>query len=406
MKLKSTRAACLLLALCMCLTLLPMQVRAATALPDDLYLAQNTSGTCTLSSAAMMLRARMYLSGNSDWRQITESAIRSTAWASGAGLRWSFTYTINGSSMSVKHTAVSGGISASDLKDLLDLHPEGIVLYCGNLPHAVFLTDYDNDTFYCADPAGYCSGSRIPLTSSYLGKMYGSQTTILNSVTAYWYISSYSIADETPSQELPNGAIDCIDVTAQEITVYGWAFDTDDVSRSVKIQVYLGNTFIGEAVADVSREDVDAFYGAGEYHGYEFSCAIPSGCTGEQTVTIYALDTETDALVSLGSAEVEIPTEDSEDPVTETPEGSESPGVPEDSDSTVIAPGSLGDVNGDGEINIFDANLIVAYYNETIDLTEAQLLAADVNGNGEIDIFDANLIVAYYNDTIETFPKA
>ena len=64
----------------------------------------------------------------------------------------------------------------------------------------------------------------------------------------------------------------------------------------------------------------------------------------------------------------------------------------------------LGYVNVYGEVNIFDANLIVAYYNETIDLTEAQLLAADVNGNGEIDIFDANLIVAFYNETIDTFP--
>ena len=64
----------------------------------------------------------------------------------------------------------------------------------------------------------------------------------------------------------------------------------------------------------------------------------------------------------------------------------------------------LGDVNGDGEIDIFDANLIVGYYNGTAELTEEQLRAADVNGDGEIDIFDANLVVSFYNGTIDKFP--
>ena len=64
----------------------------------------------------------------------------------------------------------------------------------------------------------------------------------------------------------------------------------------------------------------------------------------------------------------------------------------------------LGDLNGDGEVDIFDANLVVAYYNGTATLNDDQLTAADVNGDGEVDIFDANLIVSYYNGTIAAFP--
>ena len=64
----------------------------------------------------------------------------------------------------------------------------------------------------------------------------------------------------------------------------------------------------------------------------------------------------------------------------------------------------LGDVNNDGEVDIFDANLVVAYYNGTAELTAEQLLAADVNGDGDGDIFDANLIVSYFNGTITVFP--
>ena len=411
MKFAHTRALCLFVALCMCLTMIPVKAQAASALPDEIYLVQESSGTCTLTAAAMMLRARMYLSGNSDWSKIDQSAIRSVAWINGTGLRWSFTYTLGGSSISVKHAAVSGGISSDDLKALLDEHPEGISLYCGGLPHAVFLTDYDGDTFYCADPAGYWGGKRIPLAESYNGVSYGgSQATVLSKVTAYWYVSSYSISAPDPTPELPYGAIDLIDVTTRTLTAYGWAFDTDDVSRALEIQVYLGDALIGEGIADIPREDVDMFYGAGEDHGFEISCPLPEGCTGIQTVTVCTLDEETDTVVTLGTAEIEIPVEPDdpqEDPDNggdentggDTPENGDDTG-----DDTNTGTPSLGDVNGDGNINILDANLAAAYYNEVIDLTEEQLLAADVNGDGNVNILDANLIAAYYNEVIDAFP--
>ena len=65
---------------------------------------------------------------------------------------------------------------------------------------------------------------------------------------------------------------------------------------------------------------------------------------------------------------------------------------------------TLGDVNGDGEIDLLDANTLILYYNEITDLTEEQLLAADVNGDEEIDILDAKLIISFYNELIDIFP--
>lgn len=164
----------------------------ATSLPNSLFLQQTTSGMCTLSSTAMMLRARMYLSGNSDWDAITESAIRSDAWYEGVGLRYNFTYTRDGNSMTVSHNTISG-ISVSGLKSLLNSHPEGIVLHCYDIPHAVLVTDYQGDTFYCADPAPTYSKTRRTLASSYSGQMLGSQSAVLGAADAYWYVSSYSI---------------------------------------------------------------------------------------------------------------------------------------------------------------------------------------------------------------------
>lgn len=154
-------------------------------LPSNIYLKQEGKSTCTLSSSAMMLRARKYLSGKS-YSSITESSIKSTAWKNGEGLKHNWSY----SGISVSHKSVSG-ISASSLKSLLKSHPEGIVLYCGKYPHAVFLTDYSGNTFYCADPYGSYSKKRIKLSSSLLGNKYGGQDKILSNVTAYWYVSKY-----------------------------------------------------------------------------------------------------------------------------------------------------------------------------------------------------------------------
>ena len=157
------RILCLILTMCMILGITPLsakEVKAATSLPDEIYLTQNVSGTCTLCSAAMMLRARTYLSNNSSWNSITENGIRSTAWMEGVGLIWDWTYKINNCSIRVSHASVSG-ISVNSLKNILDCHPEGIVLHVGSLPHAVFLTDYDGDTFYCADTVSGYSQERI-----------------------------------------------------------------------------------------------------------------------------------------------------------------------------------------------------------------------------------------------------
>ena len=125
---KGKRLLCTLLALVIVLGLIPLgsiSAKAATALPDSVYLTQVGSSTCTLSATAMMLRARMYLSGNDLWRTISEQSIRSTAWVEGVGLKWSFTYTVQDSSMKVANASVSG-ISVSQLKSLLD---KGIITF-------------------------------------------------------------------------------------------------------------------------------------------------------------------------------------------------------------------------------------------------------------------------------------
>lgn len=59
---------------------------------------------------------------------------------------------------------------------------------------------------------------------------------------------------------------------------------------------------------------------------------------------------------------------------------------------------TVGDINGDGEVDIIDAGIVVQYANGiNTNLSEKQLQAADVNGDGEVDIIDAGMIVQYAN---------
>lgn len=214
MKKLSMRFIACIIAVCI-LIAVPAAAGAVSAFPDSLYLTQNTSGTCTLCSATMMIRARMYLSNNNNWSKVTENDVRNYGWLSGVGLYWSWTYKYNDSSISVGRKAVSNGITADELKAILDDHPEGIVLYVASVPHAVFLTDYEGDTFYCADPSSYYSGRRMPLADSYTASRIGDQAEVLERVSSYWYVSSYSIPVHIEEDEDPE-MCSCSDSIAGE----------------------------------------------------------------------------------------------------------------------------------------------------------------------------------------------
>jgi hypothetical protein len=64
-----------------------------------------------------------------------------------------------------------------------------------------------------------------------------------------------------------------------------------------------------------------------------------------------------------------------------------------------------GDLDGDGEINIFDAQSIIRYILGAKELTPSQIAAADVDGNGFIDVFDAVLIQQYDLGRITAFAE-
>ena len=167
----------LALSLAFLLTCLPAALAVDLNVDAGFYFKQSRGGTCTLASAAMMLRRRAYFDGLSDWTNVTENSVRSTAWAN--GLAHSFTY----KEMQVGYATLPSGLQSKTavLISLLEQHPEGIVLYDRTQPHAVLLTDYTNGIFYCSDPAGNIGYGRIPITSSSVS---------IARASCYWYVTA------------------------------------------------------------------------------------------------------------------------------------------------------------------------------------------------------------------------
>ena len=171
------KLAALALSLVLLLTCLPGALAVDLNVDAGFYFKQSRGGTCTLASAAMMLRRRAYLDGLIDWVDVTENSVKSSAWS--GGLSHSFNY----KAMQVGYATLPSGNAEKTqvLVDLLAQHPEGVVLYDRRQPHAVLLTDYTDGVFYCSDPAGSVSSGRVPISAASIS---------IGSSSCYWYITS------------------------------------------------------------------------------------------------------------------------------------------------------------------------------------------------------------------------
>lgn len=180
---------------------LPSAITASAVTYSDLnaenvFLKQQTSITCTLASAAMLMRRTAICSEFDDWENITETNIREIAWIEGTGLRWNYTsYNIT-----IGHGYFSAEVDNKDeLLKLLEQNPQGVVIYNGGMngqSHAVLLCDYNKkyDTFYVSDPAQNAPSGRIPLIeSTIVGETQDEQ---IENLTAYWYAVSPSVSVE------------------------------------------------------------------------------------------------------------------------------------------------------------------------------------------------------------------
>ena len=162
---------------------------------DGVFLKQEQRGTCTLAATSMMLRRTAMLNGDENWAQITESSCREAFWLSGRGLPYNFSY----GDITVSHDTLPGGQANTQvLIDLLEEHPEGIMLHAACVPHGILLTSYEDGQFYCADPSEYAGEGIIPIEEAW-------GTRVENS-NAYWYVTS-EVAEPEAEPLLPEATV-------------------------------------------------------------------------------------------------------------------------------------------------------------------------------------------------------
>lgn len=71
----------------------------------------------------------------------------------------------------------------------------------------------------------------------------------------------------------------------------------------------------------------------------------------------------------------------------------------------IIVNGQLGDVNGDGFINVTDSILVLSYVVGNVELSENELDRAEVSGDGAVNNTDSTLIMRYITGLIDEFPR-
>ena len=176
--------------LCAAMTLAPWAVRAEGVYygshpADDVYIMQTRAHTCTLVAATMMLRNYSCQRGT-PYEMVTDTGVGHYAWTKQWGLSQNFTIG------QVQVTCNADIRNAIDKKayliNVLQFHPEGVVIYDTGAPHAIYLFGYDadTDTFYCADTTHRNGGHAIPLEESIIrGK---TQQDKVNTIDKIWYV--------------------------------------------------------------------------------------------------------------------------------------------------------------------------------------------------------------------------
>lgn len=110
----------------------------------------------------------------------------------------------------------------------------------------------------------------------------------------YGGISFVKAYKNVTTDNIPQGSFDGVAGGEGTVTVSGWAFDRDDLSKALSIHVYVGGAAGTGAPcypikADKERKDVEKDYpGVGNYHGFSETLSVNQ--TGTQEIYVYAIN--------------------------------------------------------------------------------------------------------------------
>ncbi|MBR2549740.1 MAG: immunoglobulin domain-containing protein [Clostridiales bacterium] len=175
---------------------------------------------------------------------------------------------------------VDGNTKRWMIQNLLAYHPEGVVVYDWDRPHAILVTDFTDGIFYVADPNPACPRGRIPESSACIA---------IANCESYYIVTNPG----TITENVPVGAVDSCTAANGKITISGWAYDPTVPNQSITIHVYVGAPAIdGEGhnigETNITNESVNSKYGISGKHG--FNVTFSTDLRGQQSIYVYAIE--------------------------------------------------------------------------------------------------------------------
>ncbi len=160
-----------------------------------------------------------------------------------------------------------------------------------NNRHSIFITKVSGDTITYVDCNNY-GPCQVKWDRTISKSSLAGITTYVRRVKGNTLTGTSQPGQSQPTGYAPEGVVDNVSGGGNNITVSGWAFDRDDVSRPVDIHVYIGGPAGSGAeahaiTANKDRTDVGNVYGVGDYHGFRETIAVDT--TGTQTLYFYAI---------------------------------------------------------------------------------------------------------------------
>lgn len=167
-------------------------------------------------------------------------------------------------------------------------------------PHSMILVNKDAGGITVFDCNSGANRNRVRSYYITWDSFYSS-----NSAMSLYHARNY----ENTTANNPVGAYDTAEGGINSVTVSGWAFDKDDISRGLDIHVYVGGPAGSGAPcyllsANKERKDVGNAYGVGNYHG--FYGTVRTDRTGTQGIYLYAINVGGGTNTFLGSKTVNI----------------------------------------------------------------------------------------------------
>lgn len=214
---------------------------------DSVFVDQQTAYTCTLASNVMMLRRAALMLGDPNWMFITEKNCRPTLWSEYGGMICDYKYNGSIKSITVINRRVDELGGKSNPKqffiNMLKEHPEGVVIYDYDRPHAILLTDYTDGQFYCSDPWYELPTKRIPVSQASIS---------VESAESVWYIVS-------PDLHLTTGSTNTSTTTSTSVANVNETWQVaDEAGLNLRSDAGTSNAIIGfvpnKSVVNVTKK--------------------------------------------------------------------------------------------------------------------------------------------------------